>query len=32
MLKQELESVMLENETKEQRIRDLELDLKFNAF
>jgi len=29
MLKMEIDKVMLENEQKEQRVKDLELDLKF---
>ena len=32
MLKQELESLMKENEESQRRVKDLELDLKFNAF
>jgi len=29
MLKMEIDKVMLENEQKEQRVKDLELELKF---
>ncbi len=32
MLKMEIDKVMEENEQKEQRVKDLELDLKFSAF